>query len=64
MPGFSRIYQVNRTQFCQVNEKLFHLRNIITGIPRASIPKLGPLLFLIYVNGLPNCLNDDECFGK
>ena len=48
------IYLLSRDQVCVVQGYTSEPRIISCGVPRGSI--LGPLLFLIYINDLPECL--------
>ena len=48
-------YLVNRYQYVEISNVDSDLLRITCGIPQGS--RLGPLLFILYINDMPNCSN-------
>ncbi len=53
-----RSYLSNRKQVCILNNSKSQQKTVQCGIPQGS--NLGPLLFSIYINDLPNCLKHTQ----
>ena len=56
--NFLKSYLSGRHQFTVVNGKKSSTNSIETGVPQGSV--LGPLLFIVYINDIINCITDGK----
>ena len=54
-------YLTNRKQYVKINNEVSDLIEVTSGVPQGSI--LGPLFFIICINGLPEHLTEVICYG-
>ena len=59
MREWFRSYINARSQYVSVGVSSLNIRNVMSGVPQGSV--LGPILYTIYTNELPELVKEDNC---
>ena len=57
-----RSYLNNRSDYLKIRTKSSRYRSIHHGVPQGSV--LGPILYMVYVNEMPNIMNEKHCMNE
>ena len=60
MNNIIKNYMTNRKSVVKINSDHSELENINFGVPQGSV--LGPILFLIYINDIEQCINNTQLY--
>ena len=54
-------YLTDGMQFVKIYKSSSTLKEVTSGVPQGSI--LDPLIFIIFINDIPKCIEKSDCFG-
>ena len=54
-------YLTDILQYVKINKSSSTLKEVTSGVPQGSI--LDALLFIIFINDIPKCIEKSDCFG-
>ncbi len=60
MWGWFQSYLYDRSHFVRLDDVQSDTLSVISGVPQGSV--LGPLLFIVYVNDIPDTISNSHCF--